>query len=82
MTTLLYHETLIQGRLEEAKKKFIEIIVDEEEPAFEDIITSSVTVSGERDLGRLMGEVSDFARYWLAQGKKIRLKVEGEARDG
>jgi len=82
LTALLYHESLIQGRLEEAKKKFIESIVEEDEPAFEDAITSSVTVSEEKDLGSLMGEVSDFARYWLAKGKKIRLKVEGETKDG
>ena len=82
LTTLLYYETLIPGRLEDAKRKFIEFIVDEEEPAFKNILTSSITLAGEGELRQLVGEVSDFAMYWFAQGKKIRLKVEGEARNG
>jgi len=82
LTTLLFYETQIPARFEEAKKKLIEFIAGEEKSAYESSLSSSTTIVGEGDLGRVLGDVSEFARYWFAQGKKILLRVEGETQNG
>jgi hypothetical protein len=50
-----------------------------EEPVYSNRMVSSRTVTSSRDLERAMAEVSDFAKHWIHQGKKVKLKVEGES---
>ena len=82
MITLLYHDSLIQVKFEEAKNIVIDSTTEIDRPLFGNMIQSSKTISREDDFKNLMGEISDFARYWMAHGKKIDLKIEGKTNDG
>jgi hypothetical protein len=82
LTELRFHETLIPKRVDDAKKKLLDFIIEVEKPTFKNDFATSITVSKESDFKEQISEASDFVRYWLAKGKNIHLNIQGETKDG
>ena len=72
------HESLVEPRINALKARLFDEVKKPEEPVYSNRLVSSRTVTSSKELDRTVAEVSDFARYWIQQGKKVKLKVEGE----
>jgi hypothetical protein len=75
-------ETLVKNRLDEEKGKLIALMAEREKPLYDTKISSTKRVRSNSELKSALEEVSEFAKYWITQGKKVRLKVEGETESG
>ena len=78
LSTIQSAETLVQNRLGEEKERLISLLAKREKPAYNKRISSTKRIGNRRELSDALEEVSEFVKYWFAQGKKVKLKVEGE----
>jgi transcription initiation factor IIE alpha subunit len=78
LSTVKNHESLVESRIDDVKERLFVVVKKPAEPVYNDRLVSSQTVTSLKELERAMAEVSDFAKYWIRQGKKVELKVEGE----
>jgi len=82
LTTVQSAETLVQNRLSEEKEKLIAVLAEQKKPVYDKRISSTKRIGSKRELSGALEEVSEFVKYWLAQKKKVKLKVEGETESG
>jgi len=78
LSTIQSAETLVQNRLTEEKERLISLLAKREKPAYNRRISSTKRIGNRRELNSALEEVSEFVKYWIAQRKKVKLKVEGE----
>jgi hypothetical protein len=79
LSTVKNQESTVVPRIDVLKELLFVEVKKPEEPVYSNRMVSSRTVTSSRDLERAMAEVSDFAKHWIHQGKKVKLKVEGES---
>ncbi|NVM24237.1 MAG: hypothetical protein HWN68_20965, partial [Desulfobacterales bacterium] len=82
LTTVQSAETLVQNRLSEEKEKLIAVLAEQKRSIYDKRISSTKRIGNKRELSGALEEVSEFVKYWLAQKKKVKLKVEGETESG
>jgi len=82
LSTIRSDKTLVQNRLVEEKERLLALHVDGKEPVFKSSISSTKRISNKRELSDALDEASEFVKYWLAKGKKVKLRMEGETDSG
>ena len=78
LSTVKNHESLVKPRIDALKECLFDELKKQEEPVYSNRLSSSRTVASPKELERAIAEVTDFAKYWIQQGKKVKLEVEGE----
>jgi transcription initiation factor IIE alpha subunit len=79
LSTVKNQESIVKPRIDALKERLFAEVKKPKETAYSNRMVSSRTVTSSGELERAMAEVSDFAKYWIHQGKKVKLKVEGES---
>jgi len=82
LSTIRSDKTLVQNRLVEEKERLLALHVDGKEPVFKSSISSTKRISNKGELSDALDEASEFVKYWLAKGKKVKLRMEGETDSG
>lgn len=82
LSTIKSDETLVQNHLAEEKEKLITLLAEREKPVFDKKISCTKRIGDRGELRTALEEVSEFVKYWIAQGKRVKLKMEGETESG
>jgi len=82
LATIQSDEMLVQNRLVVEKERLIALLAEREKPVYDKRLSSTRRVADSGELRSALEEVSEFVKYWIAQGKKVKLKMEGETENG
>ena len=64
------------------KRRLFAILAEKKKPVYDERISSIRRIENDAELNRVIEEVRDFVSYWIAQGRKVKLRVEGETESG
>jgi hypothetical protein len=82
LSTIRNHEGLVRSKLNIIKEALLAELKEKDKPIYDSQLSSTKILKKPKDLEGTLTEVSDFARYWLGKGKKVKLRVEGETEGG
>jgi hypothetical protein len=82
LSTIQSDETLVQNSLGEEKERLITLLAERKKPVYDKRLSSTKRIEDRSELMDALEEVSEFVKYWIAQGKKVKLKMEGETESG
>jgi len=68
--------------LDAEKEKLIALLAKQEKPVYDARLSRTKRIGTSVELNSAIAEVSEFVKYWIDRGKKVRLKVEGETESG
>jgi len=75
-------EALVKSHLSSEKRRLLAILAEKKKPVYDERISSIRRIENDAELNRVIEEVRDFVSYWVAQGRKVKLRVEGETESG
>lgn len=84
LSTIQKNKRLVQLRLREAKEELIKYLAEKGEgkPSYDEKISSTKHIGNSLDLEKALGEAREFVQFWIAQRKRVKLKIQGETESG
>jgi len=75
-------EALVKSHLSSEKRRLLALLAEKKKPVYDRRISSIRRIENNAELSRVLDEVREFVGYWIDQGRKVKLRVEGETESG